>query len=741
MTRVQAQTADGKRGRMVSAPTDQVTTIKDDPSQQRGTKRPFDALDRDPDVLQEQLRPSVGVHQGASDGLVRRNSDVYEPIAFWTREGQWPQEYSQRDISDMTDMAHLFARSKSLSTSRKRSSSAETPVTPSDQKPRGEKSAPYQHPRYETLLGTKGGFMVESELGISEASRASIKTLLEADQDVPQDSLFRDEVFKHAYQKVGNKNEARVIQDFGRLIVPSAENLATFGAAHLNILTESVNQGWNNSIPLTGTRPQPDYSVGFRREAFTDDQLQKLSPFIGDFLCGDLSFFMGTYYQYFPFLACEVKCGAGGLDVADRQNAHSTTLAARAVVELFRLVKREEEVHRRLLAFSISHNASSVKIYGYYPVLDGKKTEYYRHPIHSFDFTALDGKEKWTAYRFTRNIYDVWMPKHFKSICSALDQLPSDLSFSVSSLSETGFPQRLESRGSSESDVEPASLPMEDNHSNNVNPGDAAPDTTVAEKGRDDFDRVDVEFEWFNFDPEIDFHGVKSLLRQLLDVDASLFDVSALAELVLSQPTIGSTVKVDGKETDPYAMLTAINLREHGQREPMKSLTAYILEKAQASESLAAVAEAIKAEKQIGLILSERLINVPSEVGPPMYSMLIDEVDAAVEDGEPYQFTHYLVLSKTYREVESTLDVEDRKRKRAREDSTTYYFHPEDEMLHKHATAHGNFAYTKEDDAVADSKRAFQEMGIKPAGHMILIDASRFEGAVKAITEYIKPPQ
>ena len=62
---------------------------------------------------------------------------------------------------------------------------------------------------------------------------------------------------------------------------------------------------------------------------------------------------------------------------------------------------------------------------------------------------------------------------------------------------------------------------------------------------------VDVEFEWFNFKPEIDFHGVKSLLRQLLDVDSQLFDLSALADLILSQPTIGSTVKVDGDETDP----------------------------------------------------------------------------------------------------------------------------------------------------------------------------------------------
>ncbi len=49
--------------------------------------------------------------------------------------------------------------------------------------------------------------------------------------------------------------------------------------------------------------------------------------------------------MYFPFLTCEVKFGAAALDVADRQNAHSMTLAVRGVVELFRLKKRERELH------------------------------------------------------------------------------------------------------------------------------------------------------------------------------------------------------------------------------------------------------------------------------------------------------------------------------------------------------------------------------------------------------------
>lgn len=74
---------------------------------------------------------------------------------------------------------------------------------------------------------------------------------------------------------------------------------------------------------------------------------------------------------------------------------------------------------------------------------------------------------------------------------------------------------------------------------------------------------LDVEFEWFDPQPEVDFHGLKTLLRQLFDVDAELFDLSALSDLILSQPLLGSTVKTDGNESDPFAFLTVLNMRQH----------------------------------------------------------------------------------------------------------------------------------------------------------------------------------
>ena len=257
---------------------------------------------------------------------------------------------------------------------------------------------------------------------------------------------------------------------------------------------------------------------------------------------------------------------------------------------------------------------------------------------------------------------------------------------------------------------------------------------------------VNVEFEWFNFKPDVDFHGVKSLLRQLFYVDSQLFNLSALADLILSQTTVGSTVKVDGEETDPYAFLTILNLHDHREQKVIKDLTQYMAEKSKSSQALAPLSNLLSSSSQVGLVLTERLINVPSEISPPMYTMLIDEIEAAVEDKEPYEFTHYLIISKTYQEIASTLDGEDaprtKKSKATKGSRETFYFHPEDEVLQRHALAWGSFEYTKDEgEGMADSKRAFSDMGIKPQGSMILIEASKFDGAVKAISEYLSSPQ
>jgi hypothetical protein len=352
--------------------------------------------------------------------------------------------------------------------------------TPSDQKPREEKSTLYTSARYEVLLSTKSIYMDEDDDGPCAASLDLCQRLLEAEQQTPKHSRFSDDIFKSTCRRLRTANEVKVIDKITRLLVPSAEDLADYGAEHLRHLAESISDGWNNAIPLAGSRPQPDYSVGFGRSSFTEDQLSKLGPFVGELT--DTSFFMATYYMYFPFITCEVKCGAAALDIADRQNAHSMALSVRGPVELFKLAGREKELDRQILAFSLSHDHRTVRIYGHYPVTKGEKTSFYRHPIRTFDYTELDGREKWTAYRFTVNVYNIWMPEHLERLCSIIDQLPYGVSFELSDQSdlqfqESGLSQKLQDSVS----IAGQASPQDSSERSTSTTRNATPETSVSQ--------------------------------------------------------------------------------------------------------------------------------------------------------------------------------------------------------------------------------------------------------------------
>lgn len=177
----------------------------------------------------------------------------------------------------------------------------------------------------------------------------------------------------------------------------------------------------------------------------------------------------------------------------------------------------------------------------------------------------------------------------------------------------------------------------------------------------------------------------------------------------------------------------------------MQELIKYITSKAAGNPSLAALNELVSQEPipPIGLILTERVINMPSQVIPPMYNMLLEEIAWAIQDKEPYNFSHYLIISKGYEEIESKLDLEEsrpqKKTKKGGASNQRFFFHPEDEVLQRHALCSGSYEFThKQDDGHSDSKRAFQELGIITNGSMILIDGPKFEATVKAVQEYLQ---
>ena len=176
----------------------------------------------------------------------------------------------------------------------------------------------------------------------------------------------------------------------------------------------------------------------------------------------------------------------------------------------------------------------------------------------------------------------------------------------------------------------------------------------------------------------------------------------------------------------------------------MRSLVDYLTERLSLDPTPSLVIDMLKpsAIEHVGIVLSDRLLNVPPEVAPPMYRMLEEEITWAIEEKEPYTFSHYLVISKIYQEkaqVEAAEpDAPVQKKTRlgsAREvRETTEDFHPEDQVLRLHACALADFPYQM--GQVAQSSglgKAMQDLGLKTQGHVILCKAPNFEAAIKAM--------
>lgn len=382
---------------------------------------------------------------------VDHNIEKGNPIYHWIQEGSWPKAYFTQGHWNWKSLEFPLYRPKRIEQfqqqqerdTRQAAKSINmaqlfvSPTTVSAHKP----DVSYEESCYPALFEEKGIFLRECKEGIIEECKNMCENLLHTPQATPQDSLFRDDLFHQTCSGLQDRNKARIINDIGRLIVPSAETLATYGNTLLNDLIVLMNERWNECISITAELPKPDYCVGFRRSAFTRDQLDKLSLFTGDVFSALRlsSYVLATWQTYFPFFACEVKSGAESLKVADRQNAHSMTVAVMGVVQLFKYVRRESELHRKILGFSISHDDKMVYIYGHYPRIDGdEEITFHRHVIGTFFLTEDDGKRRWTAYTFVRNIYEIFMPDHLTLICSAIDDIADNVDLETASVESGG---------------------------------------------------------------------------------------------------------------------------------------------------------------------------------------------------------------------------------------------------------------------------------------------------------------
>ena len=310
---------------------------------------------------------------------------------------------------------------------------------------------PQYTPGYEEVL-QDAGICMNEELGqtISDKSQELCDVLLSSFFPPPSNSLFAGRTFLLTLDEARNENEPRVQRDITPLLVPCASLLYLHDRIlQCQHLSAKIQSEWTKVTPLAGPLPTPDYVVGLKRSAFTPDERLQLQIYSAP---NKATIFRDGLF--FPFLVCEVsidrlwhviqtddllkvKCGENGLSIAERQSMHVASVAANAIIELFRdrAVSRVKELDREILVFSVSHDHVNVKIHGHYARIEGDKITLHRHLMREFGLRDQNGREKWTTYHVVRKIYDYFVPAHLERIRGAIAQLSVGSSFGMSSAS------------------------------------------------------------------------------------------------------------------------------------------------------------------------------------------------------------------------------------------------------------------------------------------------------------------
>ncbi|PIA64678.1 hypothetical protein AQUCO_00100264v1 [Aquilegia coerulea] len=169
----------------------------------------------------------------------------------------------------------------------------------------------------------------------------------------------------------------------------------------------------------------------------------------------------------------------------------------------------------------------------------------------------------------------------------------------------------------------------------------------------DDEETVQADFAFFDPKPD-DFHGVKILLQSFLD--NKQWDLSGFVDLILGQTTVGTVIKIEDAEDDtPFSVVTALNLGRYKDHRCITEIKDFLLKVSQKDVTCDLRVLLEESAHYVGLLVSQRVVNLPPQLLPPLYDALFDEVSWATEDEptkelrESFRFKSYLIATKIYK--------------------------------------------------------------------------------------------
>ncbi|XP_028991047.2 protein BCCIP homolog [Betta splendens] len=254
-------------------------------------------------------------------------------------------------------------------------------------------------------------------------------------------------------------------------------------------------------------------------------------------------------------------------------------------------------------------------------------------------------------------------------------------------------------------------------------------------------EEVIVDFEAHTISAN-DFSGIKKLLQQLF-LKAHV-DTSEMTDIIIQQNNVGSVIKQaevpeDSDDDDPdevFGFITMLNLTERKGVKCVEEVKEMIVEQCE-KNSTPSVAEQLEhilgdASKPVGLLLSERFINVPPQIALPLHKQLQEEIAEAQKTNQTSGRCHYcLMISKTCKEAAKNIPS------RGAPKEEHMFVNAEEEFFYEQAVIKFHYSVQEEADSCLSGRWSFDDVPMKPFRTVMLIPEDRMPAIMSKLKEYL----
>ncbi|XP_004080493.1 BRCA2 and CDKN1A-interacting protein [Oryzias latipes] len=285
----------------------------------------------------------------------------------------------------------------------------------------------------------------------------------------------------------------------------------------------------------------------------------------------------------------------------------------------------------------------------------------------------------------------------------------------------------------------------EESESSDKNPeddGDSEEEEEDSDASEEINEEVTVDFEAHTMSNN-DFNGIKKLLQQLF-LKAHV-NTSELTDMIIQQNHIGSVIRQaevpedsDDEDADEvFGFISMLNLTERKGVQCVEEVKELILEQCEKNAPHALTEQLEKifndTNKPVGLLLSERFINVPPQIALPLHKQLQEEIADAQRTNKPSGRCHYCVMiSKTCKEASKNIQS------RGGVPKEDYMFvNAEEEFFYEEALLKFHYSVQEEADSCLSGRWSFDDVPMKPFRTVMLIPADRMPAIMDKLKEYL----